>query len=144
MLKRNAGSVFVIPWNSSAAKDGRTVDGSDLVHVRAVQQIERVEYQIEFLGLLEMDSARKAEVPAAQVIAKIRIPGNYGLAVAYRGASVGTCVAGEERRATHAIRCTPGQIVEGGIPGENSKRTPGLDGNDAAEREIPIPAGVRS
>ena len=91
-----------------------------------------------------MDSARKPEVPGAHGITEIGVPGYHRLATIHRDAAVSSGGPGEERCASYAIRCAASQVVESGISGKNGKWTSRLDGNNAAEREIPIPAAGRS
>jgi hypothetical protein len=92
-----------------------TVDADDFIHIAAVEQVERIEGEIEprFLPL-EIDCARESEVPRLEAVALVRIPRQVSNPIGSRD----SVIVGIE---THKQR----------------KRPRTLKGNDVAQYKVP-------
>ena len=120
-LRRERSSILVIFWCGGVAADHRRpVNGSDLVHVGAVEQVESVHNQVEPQVLSNLEIARDTKIPRVQMVAVIGVAAEVGDAVG------------------HGVGITIGVESD-----EHGERTAGLSGDDAAESEMTEEAVVR-
>src|SRR5579864_2114979 len=129
-LDRTARSISIMPRDSATAEYGRAIDWRDLIHVRPVEQVERIHTEVHLDPLGELEVPPEMEIPGVQRIANIRVPGNHRRAVTHIG------TVARDQRAADAVGCSSGHIVQGVISIEHCERSAGLEGDNAAQRKV--------
>src|SRR5262245_56274245 len=118
-LDGDGGRILIARWNCPA-EDRRAVDAEHFVNIGPVEQVERVERQIESDAFADREEAGDAQIPGPQRVADVGVPRDQPNPVGHRiGISVG--VAADE----------------------DGERSPRLQGNDAAQLEVPQKAVLR-
>src|SRR5262249_22808379 len=112
-LDRDGGRVFIASRNSPA-DNRRAVDAEHFINVGPVEKVERVESQIEPDSLADLEEAGEAQIPGAQRVADVGISCDQPDTIGH-GIGIAVGVASDEE-------------CEG---------APCLDGDDAAQLEVP-------
>src|SRR5215472_7967567 len=75
------GHRIVVVVGDAAAEYGRAVDRGNLIHVRPVEEVERIERQVHRQALVEVHVPRQAQIPVVFRISGVGVPRDHGVAV---------------------------------------------------------------
>src|SRR5579859_2444797 len=112
-LPAGSGDAITKVLRLRANEIGSAIDGKHLIHVHPIEEIERIQGEVQFGALVEPDCACQAEIDRFEVVTTVGIASEGANPVGHRIAAVVGIKAGKQ-----------------------GKRTGRLQGNNAAELKI--------